>query len=87
MPNFSFKRPGYGERNLSTNQEIVLRCNCSPSSTNLLQVSSKATDFRVFNSPNLGSQSVSIFRSQDRVALVDQQTEAEQRKDHSCLEI
>ena len=69
MLNFSLKRPGFSERNLSTNQEIVLLSIWSPSSRNLLKVSSKTTDFRVFCSPKLRNQSVSIFRSQERATL------------------
>lgn len=34
-------------------------------------LNSKATDFRVFHSWMFGSQSMSIFRSQGRIALVD----------------
>ena len=71
----------------ATNQEIVLLSNCILSSPNLLQVSSKATDFRVFNSPKLGSRSVSTFRGQDRVVVVGQQPKTEQWKVHTCLEI
>ena len=69
MLNFSLKRPGFSERNLSTNQEIVLLSNWSPSSPDLLKVSSKATDVRVFCLPNLRNQSVPIFRSQERATL------------------
>ena len=71
----------------ATNQEIVLLSNCSLSSPNLLQVSSKATDFRVFNSPKFGNRSVSIFRGQDRVVAVAQQPKTEQWKVHTCFEI
>ena len=81
-----FKRPGFSERNLSTNWEIVLHSKCSHSSPTLLQVSWKGTDFRVFNSPSTGSQRVSKHRRQDRVVVVGQQAETEPWKVHNCLE-
>ena len=47
---------------------------------------SKATYCRVFNSPKLDSQSVSIFSSQDTIVLVEQQPKTGQWKVYSCFE-
>ena len=55
---FPFKRPSFNERNFSINQENVLRSNCSPSRSTLLQVSSKARYLRVSNSLNLKPECV-----------------------------
>ena len=77
-PAIPCKRPGANERDLSADWEAALFTKCCYSSHPSLQVSSKATDLRIFKAKEFRKGSLFISGKQGRITMVDHQSKVKQ---------